>query len=367
MGQASSTETVPATMKRLVLTTPDSDPTKAKLAIEVVPVPTPGKGEVLIRVVATPVNPSDYGIWTRTPQENCPLPMGKEGSGIVVASGGGLGSPAIGTKVGFGIQTAGQGSWSEYVVVNSMRAVFPMPVSLAIEDAASFFVNPFTAVGIIDTARKVTANNTFVHMAAASSMGQMMVKLAKVSGDVTIICVVRREEQAELLRGVGAKHVVVTGKTDAWKSEITKLMKELKCTCVFDPIGGNSTGQMLSLLPNKGKIFVYGGLSGPVAGVEVTDLIYNQKQIHGWWLTEWITGGGVVQTLARLRSTTSKVTAGLAGGWSSSTFADTTLETMHGDFIKQQAAGATGTKMRIRFDTSPADTETPADTEQKEV
>jgi len=340
-------------MKRLVLTMSNHDVTKAVLEIQDAPVPKPVCGEVLIKVTAAPVNPIDYDKCQTTPEDQCPMTMGSEGSGVVVASGidGGFGAPAIGTKVGFCIQGGDQGSWSEYVTVNSLKACFPMPERLKIEDAASFFLNPFTAVGILDTVRNNTSNNTFVHAAAASTIGQMMVKMAMEKGDVNIICVVRREEQAELLRGIGAKHIVVTGKSDAWKGDLKRLIDEHKCTCAFDPIGGEWTGQILSLLPNKGTSFVYGGLSGPVTGIDVTDIIYNQKELKGWWLTSWLRGYTGLWKYLRLKWTLEKVTAGLvSGGWSSTQFCDTDMENMKDDLQKQMVAGAIGTKLRIRFD-----------------
>jgi len=323
------------------------------LAIEEVPVPKPQSGEVLIKVSAAAMNPSDWSPFTRHTQDQCPCPLGREGAGVVVASGGGCFTAKVGTKCGFGVNNdPKQGSWSEYVCINYMRGVFPMPDSVPIEDAASFFVNPMTAVAIFDTVRKNTANNTFVHLAAASQLGQMMARLNnKDAKDITMICVVRREEQATLLRSLGAKHVVVSGKTDEWQSELKELMRKLSCTCVFDPIGGSGTGQMIRLLPNNGKLFLYGGLGGPAGNVEVTDLIYNQKELKGWYLTPWIMEGGGLRTLMRLRAASNLINPGLAaGGWSSTKFIDTTLEKAKEDLDKLLTASVTESKLRIRFD-----------------
>jgi NADPH:quinone reductase-like Zn-dependent oxidoreductase len=113
-----------------------------------VPVPRPSSGQVLIKVVAAAINPSDYGTWTRTKAEHCPLAMGSEGCGVVVALGGGLATYAagvkVGSKVGFVKLPFRQGAYSEYVVADVVGGVFPMPDDLPVESAASFFTNPYT-------------------------------------------------------------------------------------------------------------------------------------------------------------------------------------------------------------------------------
>ena len=140
---------VPATMKRLVLTTPDEDMSKVVLSVEEVPVPKPRSGELLIKVAAAPINPSDYGVWRNSKPERCPLAIGNEGSGVVVASGGGSARivAGVGSKVGFVNLPKGQGAYSEYVTVSAMTGTFPLPADLDVELAASFFVNPVCRTG----------------------------------------------------------------------------------------------------------------------------------------------------------------------------------------------------------------------------
>ena len=162
---------IPATMKRLVLTTPDEDMSKVVLSVEEVPVPKPRSGELLIKVAAAPINPSDYGVWRNTKPERCPLAIGNEGSGVVVASGGGSARivAGVGTKVGFVNLPKGQGAYSEYVTVSAMTGTFPLPADLEVELAASFFVNPYTVFGILDTVQQRGATG-LVHTAAASQV-----------------------------------------------------------------------------------------------------------------------------------------------------------------------------------------------------
>lgn len=342
---------IPTTMKRLVVTAPGKDVASCKIEIEEVPVPKPARGEVLIKVVAAVINPSDYGSWFRCKPEHCPVTMGKEGSGVVVASGGGLSSLTIrtGSGVGFCNLPYRQGSYSEYVVATAMGSVFSMPDDLPTEDAAAFFVNPNTAIGIIDTAKSTEGAKAFVHTAAASQLGQMIVKLAPSEG-VEVINVVRREEQAELLKNIGAKHVVVSS-GDSWKEELAAKVKELGATVAFDAVAGQSTGDMMDALPKKGTVYLYGTLAGKVAGIDPIDMIYHGKKLKAFSLENWIRQGGLLATAIRLKMAGGKVNDGLGeGGWSRTSFMDTTLENVQADAVRLIEKSATGQKLRVRFD-----------------
>jgi NADPH2:quinone reductase len=343
--------TIPTTMKRLVVTAPGKDVASCKIEIEEVPVPVPGSGEVLIKVAAAAVNPSDYGSWYRCTPEQCPFTMGKEGSGTVVATGGGVATFAcpVGSKVGFMGLKMRQGAYSEYVVASAVGAVFPLPSDLPVEDAASFFVNPYTAVALFDTARAEGAK-AIVHTAAASQLGQMIVKLAPTEG-IEVINVVRRAEQAELLEKIGAKHIVVTGEDDSWKEKLASKIEELGATVAFDAVAGRSTGDLLDVIPKKGTVYVYGGLAGKIENINPMALIYHEKKIKGFLLTNWVTQGGPIYSLPRMMKAKGKVNSGLnQGGWSSTQFKDTTFETVQSDLSALLESSSTGQKLRIRLD-----------------
>jgi len=365
-------------MKRLIVTSPGQGTSVRDVTVEVetVPTPKPLSGQVLIKVSAAPVNPSDYGAWYRGVNNKedgksaYPMTMGIEGCGVVVAYSGmvaGLRCP-VGTRVGFVIPASTdkrQGSYSEYVTVSVLGGAFPMPADCPIEDCASFFVNPYTVVGILDTARKEANSNVIVITAAASQVGQMLNKLAADPAEgITLINVVRREEQAELLRGLGAEHVVVTNAsgTDeaAWTSELKSKIKELGATCAFDCVGGDMTGTLLEVLPSKGTVYNYGTLAGRISNVNGLDLIYRKKSLKGWLLNQWIFGGGNLFVLPRLYAAAGKVNAGLNGGWSSSHFVDTTPENTFRDLVAlmDSSTGSTGKKLRIRFDGTDTGTNT---------
>jgi len=249
----------------------------------------------------------------------------------------------------------GQGAYSEYVTVKAMEHAFLLPDNLPAEDGASFFVNPYTAVGIVETA-KATGSPGFVHTAGASQLGQMMTKLCKKQG-YTLVSVVRREAQAKILKDLGADHVIVTGEgnEDKWEAELGALIKELKLTCAFECISGDTTGKILSLLPKKGTLYFYGALTlSPPGKIDPMDLIYFAKKLEGWLLTRWLMRGNIVTMLRRISAASATVNEGLGeGGWSSTQFVDTTMEDMWPKFVEMWNGQVTNTKLRIRFD-SPA-------------
>lgn len=250
----------------------------------------------------------------------------------------------------------GQGSYSEYTVVDALKGVFPLPEEIPCEDAASHFVNPYTVVGILETVKirysacggKGTPG--FIHTGAASQLGQMMVKLCKQEG-ITLINIVRREQQAETLRGLGAEHVIVS--EGDWETKLDELISKHDIRIAFDCVAGEMTGTLLKHLPNKGSIFVYGKLSpNNCSNIEPLDLIYRRKHVEGWLLPTWLTEGDSVTMLMRIRSATALVHAGLgAGGWASSQFVDCSLDNMWDNFLQMyNDSGFTGKKLRIRFD-----------------
>jgi len=344
-------------MQRMVLSKPSKDMADVELKVEEVHIPLPEKGQVLIKVEAAPVNPSDYGRWLQPPPSGtfAPQPIGNEGSGVVVMSGGGLlANRLVGKNVGFVGLPKGQGSYSEYVTADAATSVYPLPASVDPKDAASFFVNPYTAVGILDTVRGFGAKS-FIHTGAASQLGQMLIKLTAQKNDITILNVVRREEQADMLRRLGAQHVVVSGK-EGWKDELKRKVDELKISVAFDAVSGELSGDLMDVLPPKGKVYVYGALSssGP-SGFKPTDMIYQQKKVEGWLLTHWIKEGrNPIGIVMNLRKASALVNEGLEpGGWATTQFIDCGIANMWSEFLPMyQTSGFTNKKLRIVMDQS---------------
>jgi len=341
---------LPQKCKRIVLVEPNMDLKQARFEVQECDVPKPKSGQVLIKMSAAPVNPSDFGAWmANTPGVEYPKVIGNEGSGVVVSSGGGLvAGSMVGKVVGVvGIGGGKGGSYQQYVVADALKEVWPLG-DLPPEDGASFFINPYTAVGILDTVKSKGAK-VFIHTAASSQLGQMLVKLAPAQG-ITIVNVVRREEQAEMLKKLGAEHVVV--QVEGWEEKLKALIENLKIRVAFDCIAGDMSGTILGLLPKNSYTFVYGGLSGkPIGNIPIMDVIYQKKKIEGWLLTSWLMAGGGMKMWRRARAASTIVNPGLQkDGWASSQFQDCTMEEFLQQFLALRDASVTGRKLRIRLD-----------------
>src|SRR5215831_5450942 len=194
--------TLPATMRAVQLRDYDAKP--SSLMVVEVPVPRPGPGEVLVRVAASPVNPSDlmfiagrYGI-----RKPLPATPGLEGSGTVVEAGSGLMARFMkGRRVACAAADAKKsaGMWAEYVVTGAQFCV-PLAKRVDTEQAATMLVNPFSAWALVETARK-GGHRAAVQTAAASALGRMVIRLGQ-RFSLPVINVVRRAEQGELLRAM---------------------------------------------------------------------------------------------------------------------------------------------------------------------
>lgn len=328
-------------MRRLVLTEANPDISKAKIEVQEVDTPIAKRGQVLVKVTAAAINPSDDGTWRVKPRSGYPMALGNEGSGTVVASGGGFFANRL---VGKNVAITGK-TYAEYAVVDAFSEAFTLPKTVPVEDGCSFFVNPFTVVGIVDTALSC-GGKAFIHTAAASTLGQMMVKYCLCEG-VKVVNVVRRKEQADMLRALGAEFVVVTTDDD-WKSQLSALIKKLEIKCAFDAVSGDMTGDLLTMMPPRGKVYVYGRLAPePLGNIQPLDLIYRGKEVKGFLLTGWLMQGGMIRALIRTIRTANIVRKYLDTVFASP-FKDTSLKDMQADYSSLQASGATGTKMRLR-------------------
>ena len=202
-----------------------------KLSLLEVPVPAPAADQVLVRVEASPINPSDLGLLlagadmtsavvTGSPERpvvtalladgalralsarvDMSLPVGNEGAGTVVAAGS---SPAAESLLGRTVAIAGGSMYSEYRAVDASVCLV-LPAGTPARVGASSFVNPLTALGMVETMRR-EGHSALVHTAAASNLGQMLVKLCLEDG-VPLVNIVRKPEQEELLRSIGAVYV----------------------------------------------------------------------------------------------------------------------------------------------------------------
>ena len=310
-----------------------------ELSLDDVPVPTPAANEVLVRVEASPINPSDLGVLipgaematatvTGTPERpvvtaslgeralaglsarvDKPLPAGNEGAGTVVAAGS---SPAAQALLGKTVGIAGGAMYSQYRAIDA-SACLVLPDGSAAKDGASSFVNPLTALGMLETMRR-EGHSGLVHTAAASNLGQMLVKLCARDG-VPLVNIVRKPDQEELLRSLGAVHVLNSA-SPSFDADLVAALKATSVTLAFDATGGGTlVSQILNGMEQAAssaaveysrygsavhkQVYIYGGLdTGPTTLTRNFGMAWG---LGGWLLTYFLQSADA-ETLGRLRA-----------------------------------------------------------------
>lgn len=287
---------IPEFMKAVVLSATGSIPQVKKI-----PVPKPGPGEVLVKMYASPINPSDlaflaggYGI-----KKEYPAVPGFEGSGVVVAAGKGI-LPKIwmGKKVACAASPIYDGCWAEYMKTKAGMCV-PVSKNISLDQAAMMFVNPMTALAFFDVYKNLANPDKkirgIINTAAASALGKMIIKLGQKKG-IPVISVVRREEQVELLKAEGAKYIVNSSDSD-FSIKLKELARQLNATVIFDAVGGNMVQQLLNAVPKQSSLFIYGRLSEDACEILPGDLIFTGNRIQGFWLTGWLKYKSFIQNI----------------------------------------------------------------------
>lgn len=263
------------------------------------PLPPLQHGEVLVRMLAAPVNPSDlmyisgrYGL-----QPILPAVPGFEGVGIVEAHGGGwLGRLRRGRRVAIlGPRT---GTWAEYAI-SSARQVFPVPDDWSDELAATFFVNPATALAMTRYVLRVPRGAWLLQSAAASEVGKMVIRLGRRYGFRTFN-IVRRPEQIDELRRLGADVVVLHSETTL-TTQITRHVSE-GIRFALDPVGGDIGSQLLAALTTDARCLIYGSLADAPLQVAPRHLIQTGLTIEGFWLPRWLQRQGLFGLLRFFRA-----------------------------------------------------------------
>jgi NADPH:quinone reductase len=282
-----------------------------------VPTPKPGRGEVLVRMIASPVNPSDLmyirGVYGLKPK--LPATPGFEGVGIVEAAGGGLlGMFRKGKRVA--VINDARGNWSDYTITKA-RQVIPVPDDIADEQAASFFVNPATALIMTTRVLKVPVGGTLLQTAAGSALGTMIIRLARREGFKTIN-VVRRREQVEELKTLGADHVLL--ESDGPLSEQVKAITGGGVKYAMDPVGGEVGTQAAACLAAGGTLLQYGALSGEPARIDPRFMITGSKVVKGFWLADYVKTQSVFQMLGLIKQVRQLVRDGVATTMQSESF-----------------------------------------------
>ena len=297
-----------------------------ELTLVNVPTPEPKPDEVVVRVDASPINPSDLGLlfgaadMTTAKASGTPanpvvtanvapnvlkmmagrldqsLPVGNEGAGVVVAAGA---SDAAQKLVGKTVAILGGAMYSQYRVIKASQCLLLPPGTTAAE-GASCFVNPLTAIGMVET-MKLEGHKALVHTAAASNLGQMLNKLCNKDG-IGLVNIVRKPEHVKLLKGIGAKYVCDSSQP-SFMDDLTDALVATGATLAFDATGGGKlAGQILTCMEiaaNKTakeysrygsttykQVYIYGGLDR--SPTELNRNFGMAWGLGGWLLTPFL-------------------------------------------------------------------------------
>ncbi|KPM47117.1 alcohol dehydrogenase catalytic domain-containing protein [Jiulongibacter sediminis] len=292
-------------MKALHLTAPN------KLEVVEKEIPKPGKGQVLVKMAFSPINPSDLAFLTGVYGIQKPFPTapGFEGSGTVVESGGGLYANYLkGKKVACAASDKLDGPWAEYMLTDATKCV-ALAKGVPMEQGAMSFVNPLTALDFIKIA-KADGCDALVMTAAASSLSKMVHHLAQQEG-LAFGGVVRREEQVEKLKGWNVDFVVNSEK-EGWRDELKQWAGTFKKVLLPDAIGGGKVpSKVLSCLPPKSKMLIYGSMNQEDPGAYVPrDFIFYEYEIGGYWLSKTAAKKSFVQAMADTRKVQKMLSSG---------------------------------------------------------
>ncbi|MDD1535678.1 MULTISPECIES: zinc-binding dehydrogenase [unclassified Bradyrhizobium] len=309
-----------------------------ELSLVEVPTPEPADDEVVVRVEASPINPSDLGLLigpadmlaakasgtkempviTATMPEAAmgmmggrldqSLPVGNEGAGTVIRTGA---SDAAKALMGKTVSMIGGAMYTQYRVLK-VRDVMELPAGTTAADGASWFVNPLTALGMTETMRREN-HKALVHTAAASNLGQMLNKICIKDG-IGLVNIVRSEEQADILRKIGAKYIVDSS-APSFTDDLTNALVETGATIAFDAIGGGKlASQILTAMEvaaNKTakeysrygsnvykQVYIYGSLDN--RPTELSRSFGLTWGVGGWLLTPFLQKIGPAE-IGRLR------------------------------------------------------------------
>jgi NADPH:quinone reductase-like Zn-dependent oxidoreductase len=297
-----------------------------ELSLARVELPEPGPDQVVVKVEATPINPSDLGlllgpadmatakstgsgdgvkVTAKVPAAllsflaarlDEAMPVGNEGAGTVIKAGSSEAAQALKGKT---VSMVGGAMYAQYRLLKATDCQ-PLPAGTTAAEGASWFVNPLTALGMTETMKR-EGHTALVHTAAASNLGQMLNKICLEDG-IGLVNIVRSAEQAKLLRGIGAKHVVDSSAT-SFADDLTQALVETGATIAFDAIGGgklasqiltcmeialNMTAKVYSRYGSTThkQVYVYGGLNtGPIELVRNYGMAWG---VGGWLLTPFL-------------------------------------------------------------------------------
>ena len=339
-----STQTIPAGLQLRSLVKSSGE---LEVSLTSQATPTPTANEVVIRIEATPINPSDLGllfgaadlstikvvasanpaITAQIPVRamkgmagrlDQSLPVGNEGAGVVVAAGSSAEAQAL---LGKTVAVLGGAMYAQYRCITADQCLV-LPPGTTPAEGASCFVNPLTSLGMVETMRR-EGHTALVHTAAASNLGQMLNKICIKDG-IALVNIVRKPEQAALLKGIGAKYVCDES-SPTFMADLTQALVDTGATIAFDATGGGDlAGRILTCMeaaltrtateysrygsPIHKQVYIYGGLNtGPTEFVRNFGFSWG---MGGWLLFPFLQkiGPAAVQTMRERVATEIKTT-----------------------------------------------------------
>jgi NADPH:quinone reductase len=307
------------------------------------PIPTPGPDQVLVKIEATPINPSDQGVMfgradisaarssgdgknkvltAPVPAQAMPamkarvgqaLAVGNEGAGTVVATGSSELAKSLSGKI---VAVMGGSMYAQYRCVDA-AACLPLLDGHSAKDGASCFVNPLTALSMIET-MKMEGHTALVHTAAASNLGQMLVRICLADG-VELVNIVRKKEQVALLRDMGAKYVIDSS-SDNFMAELTDAIHATGATLAFDATGGGTLASNIlacmeaAAARTPGAYSIYGSVKHKqvylYGNLDVSATVLQRAYgmawgVGGWLLPNFLAKAGM-EVAVRLRARVAK-------------------------------------------------------------
>ena len=353
-----------------------------ELSLARIPVPEPAADEVLVRMQAAPMNPSDLGllfgaadlatakasgtasepvVTATVPARLMPgmagrvdqsMPVGNEGAGVVVQAGT---SDAAQALLGKTVAVLGGAMYVQYRAIKAAQCLV-LPPGTTPAEGASCFVNPLTSLGMVETMR-LEGHKALVHTAAASNLGQMLNRICIKDG-VGLVNIVRKQEQEDLLRAQGATHVC-NSSAPGFMEDLTRALVATGATIAFDAIGGGKlAGQILGCMEAAAnqsakeysrygsttykQVYIYGGLDR--SPTEITRNFGMTWGLGGWLLFPFLQKIGPAAA-QKLRE---RVVAELKTTFASSYTREVSMaEALQLDAIALYSKHATGTKYLI--------------------
>jgi NADPH:quinone reductase len=280
------------------------DPSQV-LQVRDVPDPHPGPGEVRVRMILSPLNPSDlmvaegrYGVLP-----TLPATPGFEGVGIVDEVGPGLIGRWVQGKRVVAINSQG-GNWAEYAVIPARQAR-PVPHDIPDDQAAAYFVNPATVLAMVRHILAVPKGDWLLQSAAGSTLGRMVIALGKHDGFKTLN-VVRRHEAIDELKKLGGD-AVISSSDGPIEQQVSQITGGKDVRFAIDPVGGQTGTEVFRSLGENGRLVLYGTLSAQPIEIDPRLVISGPRSVEGFWLGQWMRQRSIPKALLLFREIASLI------------------------------------------------------------